>query len=263
MSALSAVDARGVRLTLERAPQRIVSLVPSTTETFFALGAGTQLVGRTRYCVHPQPEVARLAEVGGTKALAWSRLEALRPDLIVANSEENKPEFWERLVAIAPLWVAFPRTLAEAVEDLRDMAVLVGRGERGEELAGEIETARVAARAAAEPGGFSYAYLVWREPYMVVSDDTFIARMLAEVGGRNVFAEVEPRYASVTLEQLIAADPERVLLSSEPYDFGIEHADELGPLAERCRLVDGELCSWHGARMRRAFETWAATPLGC
>lgn len=261
MSALEALDARGVRVKLARAPERIVSLVPSTTETLFALGLGEQLVGRTRYCVHPQPEVGALPEIGGTKALAWTRLESLRPDLIVANSEENKPEFWERLEAIAPLWVAFPRTVAEAVDDLRDMARLVGRGERGEELAGEIETARAAARAAAEPGGFSYAYLVWREPYMVVSDDTFIARMLAEVGGRNVFAEVEPRYASVTLEQLVAADPERVLLSSEPYDFGIEHAEELGSLAERCRVIDGELCSWHGVRMQRAFTTWAATPL--
>ncbi|GJM22574.1 MAG: ABC transporter substrate-binding protein [Planctomycetota bacterium] len=253
-----ATDARGVQLELPRPPQRIVSLVPSSTETLFALGLGERVVGRTRYCVHPAPEVQALPEVGGTKALAWERLAALQPDLIVANAEENKPEMWPRLEAIAPLWVAFPREVSDALHDLRDMARVCHVPAAGEALAVRIEEARSAARAASAGRSFRYAYLIWHAPWMAVNHDTFIARMLAEVGGVNVFAAHDERYPSVTLDELVAADPERVLLSSEPFDFTETHRAELGPLAERARFVDGELCSWHGARMEAAFAYLAA-----
>src|SRR5690606_11978263 len=153
----------------------------------------------------------------GTKAFSWEALAALEPDLIVANHEENKPDMWPRLEDLAPLWVAWPRTVDEALADLRHLAAVCGAAGAGEALAARVAAARGAARAAVRGRRFGYAYLVWRAPWMAVSDDTFIAALLAEVGGRNVFGGAAERYPSVTLEQLAEASPERVFLSSEPF----------------------------------------------
>lgn len=117
---LTLVDARGRRFEIDgRTPERIVSLAPSTTETLFALGVGDALVGYTRFCVHPKDKISPERWIGGTKNLKIERIAALRPDLIVANLEENRAADVAALDEIAPVWVAYPRTVAEAVADLR------------------------------------------------------------------------------------------------------------------------------------------------
>jgi len=235
-------------------PQRIVSLVPSITETLAALGVRERVVGRTRYCVHPRPWVDALPAVGGTKDPDARAIAALRPDLIVVNREENRPAQFPELAAIAPLHETFPRTVDGALEELADLARRVGAAAAGDALLARIRRERDAARAAAagrEP--FTYAYMIWRRPWMSVNADTYVHALLAEIGGVNVLAGRAERYPQVSADELFAAAPRHVLLSTEPYDFRLAHAAELPGLESRCRLVDGELLSWHGSRMELAF----------
>jgi ABC-type Fe3+-hydroxamate transport system substrate-binding protein len=239
---------------LARLARRIVSLVPSSTETLASLQLAERVVGRTRYCVHPRPWVDGLPVVGGTKDPDLRALAALHPDLIVANEEENRPEQFPALAAIAPLWVAFPRDVDGALDDLLRMAAALGAGEAGEALASRIAAARLRARAAvAGRRPFRYACLVWRRPWRAAGPDTFASALLAELGGINVVPGGKARYPAVTVEELEAAAPDLVLLPSEPYDFRREHAADLGGLASRARLVDGQLMFWHGARLELAF----------
>lgn len=245
---MTVVDARGVEVRVERPPRRIVSLVPSTTESLFALGVGERVVGVTRFCVHPATEVATRVKVGGTKDLHLDRLAALDPDLVVGNAEENTRAMFDTIAPRWPLWVAFPRTVDQAVADLRTLGALVGEAEAGAHAAHAVDAVRAALPRRAP---WTYVYLVWRRPWMAASADTFIAAMLAEVGGVNLLPP-EPRYPELDLDRLRALGPDRILLSSEPFPFAAKHVEELvaaGFARDRVRLVDGEACSWHGVRM--------------
>lgn len=249
------IDARGVSLNIPP-PRRVVSLVPSTTETLFALGLGERVVGVTRFCVRPRERVRALPKVGGTKDLELDRLIALAPELVLGNVEENTPAIFAAIEERFPLYAAFPRTLDDAVEDLRNLGRLFELSERAEALAAEIDAARAALRAVATP--FSYVYLIWRKPYMAVGTDTFIAAVLAEAGGVNALSGPE-RYPEVSIEALAAAD--RVLLSSEPFPFKAAHADALvaaGVPREKLHFVDGQACSWHGVRLIEGLRELAA-----
>ena len=254
------IDGRGHALALPAPPARIVSLVPSTTETLFDLGAGDRVVGCTRFCVHP-PAVRALPKVGGTKDADPARVSALRPDLVVGNCEENTRELFDAIEAFAPLWAAFPRDVDGALDDLAALGDLIGAAPEAAALGAAIADARVAARAATAGRTFRYAYLIWREPWMAAGPDTFIAAMLSEVGGVNVLAASAGRFPELTLAALRDADPDVVLLSSEPFPFRERHRAELAdatglPLA-RFRFVDGEAASWHGSRMRHALPMLA------
>lgn len=242
---IQVVDDRGVTVRLERPPQRIVSLVPSTTETLHALVGPERIVGVTRFCVHPQPWVGTVPKVGGTKDVDLERLAALEPDLVVGNIEENTRELAEAVEGRWPLYMAFPRTVDEALSDLRRLGELVGAPREAAEAVAAIAAARVKPKAS-----FRFLYLIWREPWMAAGSDTFISEMLGEVGGVNV---VDGRYPQVTALSLADLGADLVLLSSEPFPFTPRHVAELSELSglpeRRFHLVDGELCSWHGVRM--------------
>ncbi len=245
-------DARDQKVSLPQPPQRIVSLVPSTTESLFALGAGPRVVGVTRFCVHPADQLAGLVRVGGTKQVELDRIEALQPDLVLGNAEENTREIFDAVGARWPLFVAFPRTVDQALDDLLDLGRMLDLEDRAEAAVAGIRAARVAP----PPVRRRAVYLIWRDPWMAVSPDTFIAALLAEAG-IDIIPLGDQRYPTVTPGQLAALDPDLVLLSSEPFPFKQRHADELAELSglppDRLRLVDGELCSWHGTRLRAAF----------
>ncbi|MHC5209491.1 MAG: helical backbone metal receptor [Planctomycetota bacterium] len=235
-------------------PRRIVSLVPSVTETLHELGLAERVVGRTRYCVHPKPWVDGLPAVGGTKDPDLGLVSGLSPDLIVVNHEENRPEQFPALAAVAPLHESTPRTVDEALADVSALAARTGVPERGDALVARIRARREHARASARTRpAFTYAYLIWRAPWMTVNADTYVSALLAEVGGVNVFAQRRERYPRLEAGALLAAEPDRILLASEPYPFRSEHVAEFGELAPCCRLVDGELLCWHGSRMEAAF----------
>lgn len=253
-------DKRGRELSLREPPQRIVSLVPSTTETLFGLGCGDRVVGVTRFCVHPSERLGGLVKVGGTKNLDAERLRELRPDLVLGNAEENTREIFETVDGICPLYVSFPRDVDGALDDLLAVGALTGSTVQAQAWHERIS----AARAALPSHPFTYAYLIWRNPWMAVNGETFIAAMLAEAGGKNVFAAQSERYFSLTLEALAEASPDVVFLSSEPFPFKARHRAELsaetGLPVERFALVNGEYCSWHGVRMAEAFAYLADRP---
>ncbi len=239
---------------------RLVSLCPSLTELVFDLGRGADLVGRTRFCVHPEALVDRVERVGGTKNPKVARVVELAPDLVLLNAEENRREDWEALEAAGVrCHVSFPRDVADTAAMVRDIAAALGRDAEGERLAADIEAraARVA-RAAAERPPVHYAYLIWRDPWMAVSGDTFVSAMLGLAGGANVFSGTADRYPAITPASLRDANPDRVFLSSEPFPFAAKHAAELseetGIPLERFVFVDGELLSWHGSRTARGID---------
>jgi iron complex transport system substrate-binding protein len=233
---------------------RIVSLCPSLTELVFDLGRGADLVGRTKFCVHPAGLVDAVEKVGGTKNPKVARIVELAPDLVLLNEEENRREDAEALAAAGVrCHVSFPRDAGETAAMVRDIGAALARPAAAERIAADIEARAARVREAARGRApVRYAYLIWREPWMVAGGDTFVSAMLALAGGENVFASPAERYPTVTPAELAAADPDAVLLSSEPFPFAGKHADELAALAglprERFRLVDGELLSWHGSR---------------
>jgi ABC-type Fe3+-hydroxamate transport system substrate-binding protein len=236
---------------------RIVSLCPSLTELVFDLGRGGELVGITRWCVHPADRVGAVEKVGGTKDPDVARIAALAPDVVLMNDEENRVEDADALRAAGlALHTSMPRTPGETAAMVRSIAAALGREAEGERLARDIEarSARVRAAAAggARGGAVRFAYLIWRKPYMAVNADTFAHALLAQAGGVNVFADAPERYPTIAPAELAAAAPDVVLLCTEPFPFEPKHADELagatGLPRERFRIADGEYLSWHGSR---------------
>lgn len=233
---------------------RIVSLCPSLTELVFDLGLGDSLVGRTKFCVHPEGRVERIETVGGTKNPKIERIVELGPDLVLLNEEENRIEDAKALEAAGlRCHASLPVDTADTAAMVRSIGRFVQREQAAERIAADIESraARVRQAARGRPP-VSFAYLIWREPIMVVRDDTFVSALLELAGGVNCFADAEERYPTITAEKLAAAAPEGVLLSSEPFPFRPDHRDELaaatGLPAARFHFVDGELLSWHGSR---------------
>lgn len=233
---------------------RIVSLCPSLTELVFDLGLESSLVGRTKFCVHPEERVGRIEKVGGTKNPKIDRIVELAPDLVLLNEEENRVEDAEALRAAGlACHTSMPVDARETAEMVRSIGRAVERPAEAERIAADIErrAERVRSAAAGRPPA-TYAYLIWRDPIMTVSDDTFVAALLDLAGGVNVFGDAEERYPTITAEAVTAADPDGVLLSTEPFPFDATYRDELveatGLPVERFHIVDGELLSWHGSR---------------
>jgi ABC-type Fe3+-hydroxamate transport system substrate-binding protein len=251
---------------IPRAPERIVSLVPSLTEALFALGLGARVVGVTDWCVHPAEGVARLPKLGGTKTPDLDAIRRLRPDLVIANREENRRRDVEHLEAAGiPVWVTYPRTVREGARLLRELAELGAGPEAVARVVEPVERAVEEAEArAGEPRARVFC-AVWREPWMAVGGDTYANDLLRACGGENVFAARGPRrYPLVTLAEVEAAQPDVIVLPDEPYAFGPADAAELRrldvPAARdgRIHLVDGTLVSWYGPRIARALATLGA-----
>jgi ABC-type Fe3+-hydroxamate transport system substrate-binding protein len=250
------VDASGASLALSAPPRRIVSLVPSTTELLCALGLAEALVGVTVYCVEPRDVVRTKTRVGGEKNPDLGTIGALAPDLVVANLEENRREDVEALrEAGVPVWVTFPRTVAEGLAMIGELGDLTGAAAGARALLAELEPLYAQVRAAAERRpAVSVFYPIWREPWMTIGSDTYVHDLLATCGGANVFGD-RARYPSVTLEEVAARAPEVVLLPDEPFRFRRAHVKEFQPWARRIHLVDGKPISWHGPRLAQALRT--------
>ena len=235
------------RVELPEPPRRIVSLVPSQTELLFDLGLAESIVGVTKFCVHPADGVAAKPRVGGTKQVYLDRVEALRPDLIIGNKEENERATIERLAQSYPVWMSDVRTVDDSLAMIRGLGLAVGRLEQAQMLSRRVARA---VDGLAQGRGQRVAYLIWWEPMMAVGCDTYIDSMLTRCGWRNAFAE-RSRYPEIDLQDLRKAAPQRVMLSSEPFPFRPKHAEQLrsilGPVD--VRLVDGETYSWYGTRI--------------
>lgn len=258
------VDASGVALDLTRPPQRIVSLVPSTTETLCRLGLADALVGVTVYCVEPRAVVRTKRRVGGEKNPDLAAIRALAPDLVVANIEENVREHIDTLRAWSiPVWVTYPRTVDGSLAMIRELGAVTGAEAAAASLLAEIEPvlARVRAAVAHRPPVRVF-YAIWRNPYMTVNRDTYIHDLLAVCGGANVFADRAERYPAITLEAMAALRPEIILLPDEPFRFRPVHVRDFASFGDvpavragRIHLVDGKPFSWHGPRVADALRT--------
>ena len=230
-------------------PQRIISLCPAITETLFALGLGEEVVGRTQYCIFPADKVAAVSKVGGTKQMQLEKIQALQPDLIICEKEENTKEIVEQLATHFPVYVAQVESVADAHRMIRDIGALVDRLEAANKLSAKIAQAF---SALPQHAGRA-AYMMWRKPYMVVGAPTYIDSVLATLGFTNPFVDFEGRYPAVTVEDLQQAQLDYLFLSSEPFPFSDKHVQELAVHLPHTRimLVDGEMF-WYGARMQQA-----------
>ncbi len=258
-------DIRGKAFDTRRAPQRIVSLVPSLTETLFAFGAGNRVVGVTDYCIYPADGVATKTKIGGTKNPRVPDILALAPDLVIANVEENQRRDIEALEAQGvPTFITFPQTVQAAIAELEQLAQLVSATD-AQAIIQPIEAAIARCRPAHT--GRRVFTPIWRDPWMTANGETYMGNLIETCGGINVFRErtrqfrrPEPgrdaRYPHVQVEEIAAAKPEVILLPDEPYPFTEKDAAGLrGITSARTYLVDGTLVSWYGVRMARAIET--------
>ena len=249
--------------SLARPAKRIVSLVPSVTESLFCLGLGERIVGITDWCVHPSDRVSGLPRVGGTKNPLVRQILELEPDLVIANREENRKRTVVALrTAGVDVWVTFPQTVQDGVALLRELAEL---GATADAVASVVRPVEEAVRAAEEQRptrSLPVFCPIWKNPWMAVGGDTYASSLLELCGGANVFADCgDRRYPIVELDQIVAAAPEVILLPSEPYDFGRREALELAALTipaarnGRIHLIDGTLVSWYGPRIEPAIAT--------
>lgn len=228
---------------------RIVSLVPSLTELLAYLQLENEVVGITKFCVHPEDWLKEKRIIGGTKNFHLDRIHELAPDLIIANKEENDRERVEKLQQQYKVYVSEVKTFADAMEMIIEVGRLTQRIKQSRLLVAEIENS-VAQLSKKITERKKAIYLIWQNPYMTVGGDTFIHSMMDLAGFDNLFTK-QTRYPEVKIKTLQELKPEVILLSSEPYPFKDKHIAELKKLspASKIMLVDGELFSWYGSRM--------------
>lgn len=239
-------DARGKVHDFSQTPRRVVSLVPSLTETLFDLGAGDQVAGITDFCIFP--EALDRHRVGGTKNPDIEKIRALAPDLVHMNLEENLRRHAEEIERFAPVFVSEPKSVEDVALLIEQLGELHHRRERARELAAEIrEQIR-----AMPTRSFTFACAIWKDPWMWCGGDTYVSRLVEAAGGSNVLGDRE-RYPNASPEEVLAQRPDVVFLPDEPYLFTEDDAASIkgprviGPFA-------GHLFTWHGTRTRHGLR---------
>ncbi|MEO6633315.1 MAG: helical backbone metal receptor [Mucilaginibacter sp.] len=243
-------------VNLPAMPTRIISVVPSQTELLFYLGLNEEVVGITKFCIHPADKFKSVTKIGGTKQLDIDKIKALKPDLIIANKEENERRQLEELMQHFPVWISDIYQLPGALDMIERVGELVGRREESLVLSNAIDQNFNNLKPGLSP--LRVAYFIWRKPYMVAGHNTFIDAMLEKCGWVNAF-DLQ-RYPEVDAEMLQDCRPDLILLSSEPYPFKEKHLAELNALVPSAsvKLVDGEMFSWYGSRLLQAPAYFSA-----
>lgn len=222
-------------------PQRVVSLVPSLTETLFDLGAGDSVVGITDYCIFPP--ALDLPRVGGTKNPRVEEIRALKPDLVHMNLEENIKRHADEIAKFARVHVTEPKSVEDVAELIRSLGTLHGRSERAAEIVEQLTSARFQTKP------FTFACPIWKSPWMWCGGDTYVSGLVESTGGRNVLRD-RTRYPAMSVEEIAALNPDVIFLPDEPYVFTTRDAEELRS-STRARIVGpfaGHLFTWHGTR---------------
>ena len=229
---------------------RIVSLVPSITELLCALGLASQIVGRTGFCIHPAASVRAIAKVGGTKDVNIEKIRALAPTHLVVNIDENEKPTVDALARFVPhVVVTHPLQPRDNLALARLMGGIFCAGERAEAWCRDFEDEYAALKAAPKGPPLTMLYCIWQDPWMSISRDTYIARMLAEIGWQVPVLADPARYPRFEWDAQTLASIDGVLLSSEPFRFTDQHASALQQkIGKPVRLVDGEMLSWYGSR---------------
>jgi ABC-type Fe3+-hydroxamate transport system substrate-binding protein len=237
-------------IRLAQAPVRIVSLVPSQTEFLHDIGLGDRVVGITKFCIHPNSWKTR---IGGTKTVHIDQVKALQPDLIIGNKEENTREDILALEAIAPVWMSDIFNLEDALDMMLQLGIICEKQHETHILVENIRSSFELLPTIPADRQEQVLYLIWKNPYLAAADDTFIDDMLQRCGWKN-FLGHQTRYPEWDPEN--SASPDLILLSSEPYPFREKHRFELQVLFPQARieLVDGEMFSWYGSRLKYAAD---------
>ena len=250
------IDQTGFEIKLEAPPQRIVSLVPSQTELLADLGLLDSIVGITKYCIYPPELFLSVPRIGGTKSVNHELVSQLKPDLIIANKEENNRDSIEQLREQFPVWLSDVSNLHEALDMIYNIGVMTNSQERASEINNQIydkfnsltlkNKKHVAKRA---------LYFIWRNPNMCAGGDTFINDMMNKAGFDNLMY-YHKRYPELTEKRISELNPEVILLSSEPYPFKAKHIQEFKSICPKAEilLVDGEFFAWYGSRMIKAAD---------
>ena len=238
-------------IVLNSFPQRIISLVPSQTELLFDLGLTKEVVGITKFCIHPKEWFVSKTIVGGTKQIKTDVIHQLQPDLIIANKEENVKEQIEELAKHYPVWISDVNNLADAYQMIEQIGLITGKQQSTDDVIFTIK--KNFAQLMRSDSKQLTAYLIWQNPYMTVGGDTFIHSMLEAAGYKNMYAD-KIRYPEITIDELRITNCQLLFLSSEPFPFQQKHIDELQTQLPNTKiiLVNGEMFSWYGSRLLHA-----------
>ncbi len=246
-------DQLGRQVEIVSPPERIISLVPSQTELLFSLGLDTEVAGITKFCVHPKKWFETKTKIGGTKNISLEKIILLKPDLVIANKEENLQAQISELEKISPVWISDVNDLSSALQMIQAIGEITGKSTEAAALVTTIQSRfKKITPLASKP---KTAYLIWNKPLMAAGGDTFIHAMMQQTGLENVFAS-QLRYPETTIEDLHRRGTELILLSSEPYPFSEKHIALLQEQMPGTKVVlaDGEMFSWYGSRMQHAAD---------
>ena len=253
---ITTVDQTGREIILKTFPKKIVSVVPSQTELLFDLGLNDEVIGVTKFCVHPAGAMKTKTIIGGTKNLNVEKIFSLNPDLILANKEENSREQFELLAKNFQVWISDVKNLDDALAMIKSAGTMTNKVHEANFLIERINSGFLKIRnPKSEIRNFTSVYLIWHNPMMTVGSDTFIHHMMQRCGFENVFAD-KKRYPQISARELQEMNPEIILLSTEPFPFRekhIAHYRNISP-SSKIILVDGEMFSWYGSRLQFAPE---------
>lgn len=242
------IDQLGKEIAASNEKLRIVSLVPSQTELLFDLGLEEEVVGITKFCIHPEAWFRTKTRVGGTKNVNINKVRSLNPTLIIANKEENTKADLEALEYIAPVWTSDVRTIPQAFDMIKKIGCITRKVEEAKSINAQIKS--VFDRLVKPKKRYKVVYIIWQNPIMVAASDTFIDSMLQILGYENACGHLT-RYPEFSEQMLIDLNPDCLFLSSEPFPFQEKHIEYFQHLLPQSQilLVDGELFSWYGSRL--------------
>lgn len=240
-------DQFGNIIKLEKAPTRIISLVPSQTELLYHLGLGEKVVGITKFCIHPEEWFRTKEKIGGPKSLDLQKIAELAPDLIIGNKEENIKDQIEEAERIAPVWLSDIYNLEDSLEMIAKVSAICDKKKEGEAINAQIKQNFQALIPFKQQT--RVLYMIWRKPFMAVAADTFIDFVLTDCLGIVNAIGAQERYPELDLDNLPEVD--YVFLSTEPYPFQEKHIPEVQKLFPNAKIliVDGEYFTWYGSRL--------------
>ena len=237
------------KIRLDSAPNRIVSLVPSQTELLFDLGLEKEVVGITKFCIRPNNWFRKKTRVGGTKNVNFEKIEKLKPNLIIANKEENTESEIKQLIKKYPVWISDIQNLEDALEMISLIGKMTNTKAKAKSIIYNIQEGFDSLSPVHKK---KTSYFIWQKPMMSINKSRFIHDMMNRCGFENIFASANDDYPEISKKQLQKANPEIILLSSEPYPFKNKHIEQFQEICPNAiiKMVDGEMFSWYGSRLQ-------------